>query len=483
LLETDWDSPELPGTSSYLVQKVIQFMWVYMPKGICGITALVLFIGICGCGPSTSDQTPENRSQATTDSDSASLPGGASASEKEAVLADRDAFDATVAEGPIELPAYEITADRLLSGVLPNELLNEGWVSLFDGHTLAGWSIVGQADWHSRDGVLRVSKGDKSFLCTNFEIADCELRVDVRWSPETNSGIFLRTTPEPGDVSLDCLEVNIAPPENPFPTGSLVGRQRVDPQQLPDFEPTDWHTFTIRLDGQSVTVQLDGTTILDAVDDSSSRRGHISLQHNEGVVEFRNILLRPIERQELKLDGDWNEDWVFQEKAPGTMQVEPTPEGLRIKGGLGKVQSRRALGDFWLQAQYALENPDVNSGIFFRCIEDSMIDGYECQINHSMLEADPLRPKDAGTGAIFRRRDARIVVGDGTETTHLSLLASGNQIMTWVNGLLTAEFYDDRPADENPRRGSRIDPGPIALQGHDAGTDITFSQMQVTELR
>jgi hypothetical protein len=75
------------------------------------------------------------------------------------------------------------------------------------------------------------------------------------------------------------------------------------------------------------------------------------------------------------------------------------------------------------------------------------------------------------------------VVGSGTQPTHLTLLASGKQMVTWVNGLLVTEFYDDRPPDDNPRKGSRIEPGPIALQGHDPTTDATFHQLKITQLR
>lgn len=395
-----------------------------------------------------------------------------------------DTLDLTVGQGPIEPAAYELRADRLMESALAEEQLSQGWVRLLDGQTLAGWNIMGQADWQCKDGVLRVTRGDVSFLSTSFEIADCELHVEFRAAPKTNSGIFLRAAPEPGDPSLNCIEVNIAPPDNEFPTGSAVGRQRVEPDQLgSDFDPTAWHAFVIRAEGENVTIHLDGKKLLELVDDTSSRRGFISLQHNEGIVEFRNILMRPIDHRALKVGEDWADDWTADAKEDDSLKVELIESGLHIQGGLGKVQSRDSFGDFLLQAKYSLATPDVNSGIFFRCMEDAMLDGYECQINHAIQDNDPLRPKDGGTGAIFRRRDARIVVGDGTRPTYLTLLASGNQFVTWVNGLLTAEFYDDRPADENPRNGSRLDAGPIAIQGHDPATDITIHDLRIAELR
>lgn len=440
-----------------------------------------LAVGLSGCGAGSSkdgkQSTPDAVTQDTVIPDSNS---GATATDDPVPEAP---LDLTVEEGPIELVAYEVHADQLLASALLPEQLQQGWVRLFDGHTLAGWSIVGQADWQCRDGVLRVSRGQRSYLVTCFEIADCELSIDFRASPTTNSGIFLRTTPEPNDAGFDCLELNIAPPDNPYPTASMVLRQRVEPEELGDFDPTQWHTYHIRMDGEKVTVTLDGRQVLDLVDDTSSYRGHISLQHNEGVVEFRNILMRPLSARSLKLGSDWQGDWITEEREAGKLTVQSVPDGLQVRGGLGKVQSKDSFGDFLLQAQYTLASPQVNSGIFFRCIPAGMLDGYECQINHAILDGDPLRPADAGAGAIFRRKEARIVVGSGTQPTHLTLLASGNQLVTWVNGLLTTEFYDNRPEDENPRKGSRTVPGPIALQGHDPGTDVTFHSLQITELR
>ena len=124
------------------------------------------------------------------------------------------------------LPAYEIEAPQLLAATLAPDQLRDGWVRLWDGHTLFGWSIVGQADWQCRDGVLRVTRGEKSFLYTNFEIADCELLVDFRAAPQANSGIFVRTIPEPRDVTFDCIEVNIARrtiPSHRQPGGAAAG--------------------------------------------------------------------------------------------------------------------------------------------------------------------------------------------------------------------------------------------------------------------
>lgn len=393
------------------------------------------------------------------------------------------------AEEPIGEPKeFEVDAKGLLAAALNDAELRDGWISLFDGQSLFGWSIVGKANWGVEDGVIKVDRGEKSFLYSNLKLADCELSVDFRADAKTNSGVFLRTQPSPADVTMDCIELNIAPPDNPFPTGSLVQRLKLEPadldKQLGTFDPAQWHTYHIRMSGDKIEIRLDGKKIVEYTDDSGLRHGHISLQHNEGRVEFKNVRLRPLDgATALKLDGSWKEDWIESAKEGAEFSTEVSADGLKLTGGLGQLQSKSDWGDFILQATYQLAKPEVNSGIFFRCVRDAMLDGYECQLNHAIANGDPLQPADAGAGGIFRRAPARIVVGDGSKPTYLTLIAHGPHLMTWVNGVQVVDFVDTRPADDNPRKGLRTASGPIALQGHDPTTEATFKSIQLTAIQ
>ena len=390
----------------------------------------------------------------------------------------RNSAPATSSQSP---QSYELDVSKLVASVLPQNILKEGWVRLFDGQSLYGWFTAGNANWRVADGAIQVDEGEPSFLCTSIQLADYELKVEFRCDAQTNSGIFLRTPPVPEDPAHDSLELNIAPPDNPFPTGSFVKRQKLEPQQLGSFDPTTWHTFLIHAEGDLVRVSLDDKPIIEIKDKAKLGRGYISLQHNQGHVEFRNILLRPLGAQSLAVGENWEQDWQKIEKEKLT--VTATQEGLRLQGGLGQLQSKADYGDFVLQATYQLAKPEVNSGIFFRCVRDAMLDGYECQLNHAMLDDDPLRPADAGAGAIFRRQPARAVIGNGTDASYLTLLATGNHVATWVNGIQVTDWTDTRQPDTNPRRGSRLDAGPIALQGHDPTTDVKFGAISITKIR
>jgi Domain of Unknown Function (DUF1080) len=124
----------------------------------------------------------------------------------------------------------------------------------------------------------------------------------------------------------------------------------------------------------------------------------------------------------------------------------------------------------------------VNSGIFFRCIPGDKMMGYECQLNDAMRDGNPMAPADAGTGAIFRRQDARIVAGHADQWSTVLLAASGPSMAAWVNGIQVTNWMDDRPLDPNPRKGRREEPGTLMIQGHDPTTEAWIKDLQVVTL-
>ncbi len=76
----------------------------------------------------------------------------------------------------------------------PNKLtpeeIAEGWILLFDGETMYGWTPSSEANWAVKDGIVSVSEGKGGLLCTNSEFGNYELKVDFRSPEATNSGVF-----------------------------------------------------------------------------------------------------------------------------------------------------------------------------------------------------------------------------------------------------------------------------------------------------
>ncbi len=164
----------------------------------------------------------------------------------------------------------------------------EGWMLLFYGTSLADWTISGDAEWRVENDAIVADSGGRGLLLTVDEYENFEMVVDFLADPGTNSGIFLRTVPNPSDMQKDGYELNIAPLDHPFPTGSLVSRKKVEGVE----EVDDWRTFHIEAIDGHIKVKLDGEPILEYEDPEPIEKGYIGLQHNEGRIAFRNIKFR-----------------------------------------------------------------------------------------------------------------------------------------------------------------------------------------------
>lgn len=361
----------------------------------------------------------------------------------------------------------------------PNQLseqeLAEGWILLFDGETTFGWNASSEANWAVKDGIISVSQGTKGLLYTTTQFADYELKLQFRSAEDTNSGVFLRTIPNVTNPSEDCYELNIAPPSNPFPTGSFVGREAYK-----DARPTDqWQTYHVRAKGNHFQVSLNGQQILDYKDKHPLPTGHIGLQLNSGKVQFRDIKLKPLGLESIFTGKDLS-GWKLYPEKKSVYSV--TEEGyLNVKDGPGQLETTGKWGNFVFQLEVIANGKHLNSGIFFRSIPGDFWMGYESQIHNGFKDADRTAPLDYGSGGIYRRQKARKVMADDFQWFSKTIVADGPHLAVWVNGVQVTDWTDTRKPDENPRRGLRTAPGTISIQGHDPTTDLSFRKLQIVE--
>jgi len=424
-----------------------------------------------------------------------------------------------------------VRAAELASG--PNTLspaeVAEGWLVLFDGQTLFGWRAEPEGAWQVEDGLLqpktaqakppdhpapsdrtgeradaggppKPSPADQSKsssgqpsqpepgapsaaparLFSTSQWADVVLRMDFRTAPGVQASLLLRTGPDgavlgkPGQEGYELVLASEDP--SAWPVGSLKGRKKASSQAL----PPGWHTVEAWLEGGSITVRVDGQEVLWYADPQPIRRGHLALQVHSGPATFRNIKLRPLGLRNI-FNGKDLTGWKEYPQTPTKCTV--TPEGyLRLQGGRGQLESEGRYADFTLQLDVFVNGQGLNSGVFFRCIPGESMNGYECQIHNGFLDGDRSKPKDCGTGGIFRRQNARRVVADDFQWFTLTIHAHGPHIATWVNGYPVADWTDTRPPDSNPRKGLRLEAGTLQFQGHDPTTDLMFRNIRIAEL-
>lgn len=362
--------------------------------------------------------------------------------------------------------------------LLPQTLLDEGWIQLFDGETLFGWEPTGAAKWEIVDGTIHTAGETGGFLMTTSEFADYELCFEFNAPVTTNSGVFLRTPFDPADPKRDCYELNIAPADNPFPTGSFVGRQKSNATQVPT--GGQWHTCHVKVEKAVSTVTIDDQAVLNYTDQSPLRIGHIGLQSREGEVSFRNIRLRPLGLNSI-FNGRDLTGWSTSGAEKSKFDVTDMGE-LRVVNGPGQIATEATFGNFVMQFDCFVNGDGLNSGMFFRTLPTGRWQGYESQINNRFKEGDRTKPADFGTGAIYRRQVARRIVADDNTWFTKTIIADGPHMAVWVNGLQVTDWTDKRPPKENAREGYRAGPGTLAIQGHDATTSFLFRNLRIVEL-
>ena len=364
--------------------------------------------------------------------------------------------------------------------LLSEELLQKGWIQLFDGQSLFGWKKGTDVNWRVEEGAIVADAGEVGVLTTTTQFSDYVLHLEFAAEADTNSGLFLHTPPRPVDPKVDCYEVNIAPPDNPFPTGSVVGYWK---RQVSPPPGVRWRTYTVKVLGDRLEVALDGepmTRLPANVKLHSLRRGHIGLQFNHGRIAFRNIRLRPLGLVPLFNGKDltgWNTDRAEKSR----FEIADSGE-LQVLDGRGQIETRRAFGDFVLQLECYVNGQNLNSGIFFRCIPGDFMMGYESQIHNGFVDNDPDQPADCGTGGFFRRQNARRIVAKDFAWFAKTLIVDGPHMAAWINGYQVSDWTDTRAPHENPRKGLRVAPGTLAIQGHDPTTDLRFRNLRIVEL-
>lgn len=408
----------------------------------------------------------------------------------------------------------------------------QGFVALFNGEDLTGWKglvenpikrgemsaeelQIAQAEadeamrsgWYAKEGVLYFNgKGDN--IATVKQYGDFELLVDWKLSTigkEGDAGIYLRGTPQVQIWDTSRMDVGAE-----VGSGGLYNNQKNEskPLKVADNALGEWNTFRIIMQGEKVTVYLNGELVTDRVTlENYWDRGkpifpieQVELQAHGTEVAYRAIYIREIPRKEVfKLsdkekaegyqvlfDGTNLDSWIGNTDAY-TVSDEGTLACYPKKGSGGNLYSKEEYGDFIYRFNFRL-TPGANNGIGIRApLEgDAAYVGLEIQVLDNEAEVYKNLKEYQYHGSVYGVIPAkRGYLNPVEEWNEQEIYVKGNKIKVTLNGTVIldgniAEASKNGTLDGSEHPGLKRKSGHLGFLGH--GSEVHFKNIRIKSL-
>jgi len=378
-------------------------------------------------------------------------------------------------------------------GTSESRSAREGWIDLFNGKDLSGWTCEGDLSaWGVVDGELVTLKpGQGWWIRTDKMYRDFELSLDF-WMPEGgNSGVGLRGSSN-GDPAFTGFEVQILDTHGEEPADHTCGSvyTAITASEMAVKPAGEWNSYHITVVGDTVDVVLNGKHIIDNENldgrgyyrspenplplNTRATTGYISLQDHGHAFRFKNIKIKDLSPDPEPsgmvniIDKDLN-NWFAEDNATWAN------EGGTLVGrdGPGHLFTKEKYTDFEIRSLVKVSD-DGNSGLYFRTKPNPDPSnpwpiGYEAQVDQS--------DDKNYTGCVYNMAWPEVGPGkDGpiTKDEHwfdYRVRAVGNHIQTWINGVPFVDAHLDE-----------FDSGSFAVQGHNPGSVIEYRDLRVLRL-
>jgi len=380
----------------------------------------------------------------------------------------------------------------------------DGFVSLFNGTDLTGWTVKGgDATFHVEDGNIVGVVNDarrNTFLCTEQEFENFIFKAEFKFDINFNSGIQFRSNARPeGDrLRVYGYQCEMEPAGM---TGAIYDEGRrnrwvnVVTDELRErtrrpFRQGEWNELEIQAIGPSIRTWLNGEPVTDLMD-TMTARGFFGLQvhsHNApGQVRWRNIRIKELPWTpwipffkdgkftglEVKPAGQWK----FLED--GTVHVTSTKDEQRD----GMVRSTEEFDNFAVRVSF--KRGSGNSSLYLRAhdtdtlhllsgsrmVEDDHQTWMLWQVGSGQNNMWGLWEVGSGQnrglgqnrGWVLRPPRENMQHFSLTEWNDLSVVAVGDRVVTILNGVQVVDAV----------ALSRLKNGKTALQFH-GGSDVEY---------
>jgi hypothetical protein len=197
---------------------------------------------------------------------------------------------------------------------------NDGWIKLFNGKDLSGWSVFLDPKKKDADpakvfavhnGIIVCEGTPFGYLITDKEYENYILKVQWRWGEKVhgkirNSGVFVHVVgpnkiwPKAVEAQLMAdhagdfwLVDNFKLKVDPSRQDPKVDRHFLRTKDHVEKEIGQWNQYEITCKGDTIRLVINGQLVNEGTD-AELTRGKILLQSEGAQIDFKDVLLKPL---------------------------------------------------------------------------------------------------------------------------------------------------------------------------------------------
>lgn len=173
----------------------------------------------------------------------------------------------------------------------PDEL-KDGFVSMFNGKTFAGWRF-GKAsavhdepkNWTIADGMIKLSGGGSPHLASQWDYEDFDMRFQWKALKKGyNSGFYVRS-----GRAVNANQINLAQSA----AGNLMGMKGGPAVPKLQKDPGEWNEWRVVAQGDKLTFWCNGTQAWE-VTGFKPARGYVGLQAEGAAIDFKEFRIKEL---------------------------------------------------------------------------------------------------------------------------------------------------------------------------------------------
>jgi hypothetical protein len=348
--------------------------------------------------------------------------------------------------------------------------------SLFDGKTLAGWTIEQgpETAFYVKDGAITVheSAGYPAWLRSAREYENFDFRGEFFIKGWMDSGIYIHA-PLHGRPTWEGIQLKLFHQLEETPATNSMGSlfPLMAPRKVNVKNRGNWNSFRMAMDWPRLRVWTNDELIQDVNLESDPnfrhrrRSGYLGFASLTYPIQFRNLSIEELPSKEKwqTLYGQPSDfdQWSVSEGKP---HFEPIGEVLR-GDGTGHIATKEQFRDFELR-MYVRSVKEHNSGVLFRTSGEGLKGRhYEIQL-HNVEDAH------YPTGSLYHYKRSTYPRIEPEQWFPLHLIVKDANCIVRINGDTVLE-YDHM---------DNLEPGKIELQAHRQGYWTEFKDIQIKRI-